>query len=213
MRHTRRFFFYVVAITLLRSHWAGQCSSDKYRRTRTMQEPLSMRCGNMSVRTSILSRYASKLTTRPTISVLRPSYMVGERMDRDPPCPFSPHAVRKTWMATFPASRMLLAFIKPETSLIILLPPTRCADRIRAILQTILSLPTVKMVCFFAIAPLLLISHTALVVAATGVLHLGNTDYVMDIAARACGASGARESYDVQLSNSLAHLAHRPVPG
>lgn len=75
-----------------------------------------------------------------------------------------------------------------------------------------LLLPTVKMVCFFAIVLLLLISHTVLVVAAAGVLHPGNTDDVMDIAARAC-TSGERESNDMQLSNSPAHLAHRPVPG
>ena len=73
-----------------------------------------------------------------------------------------------------------------------------------------LLLPTVKMVRFFAIVLLLLISHTVLVVA--GVLHAGNTDDVMDIAARAC-TSGERGSNDMQLSNSPAHLAHRPVPG
>ncbi|KIM70115.1 hypothetical protein SCLCIDRAFT_1207411 [Scleroderma citrinum Foug A] len=49
-----------------------------------------------------------------------------------------------------------------------------------------LLLPTVKMDRFFAIVLLLLISHTVLVVAAAGVLHPGNTDDVMDIAARAC---------------------------
>ena len=66
-----------------------------------------------------------------------------------------------------------------------------------ACLQTILLLPTVKMVRFLGVATLLFISHIALVVA---VPHLGNTDDVMDIVARVNCSAGARESYDMQLS-------------
>ena len=56
------------------------------------------------------------------------------------------------------------------------------------------------MVRFLGIAPLLLISHIALVVAAAGVPYLGNSDNVMDIVARSCKSEGASESYDMQLS-------------
>lgn len=213
MRHTRRFFFYVVAITLLRSHWAGQCSSDKYRRTRTMQEPLSMRCGNMSVRTSILSRYASKLTTRPTISVLRPSYMVGGKNGQGSILSIFPPRCTQNMDGDVSGFANVVGVHQTGNVADHSSTPDKMRRQNSRHSSNNSFTPTVKMVCFFAIAPLLLISHTALVVAATGVLHLGNTDYVMDIAARACGASGARESYDVQLSNSLAHLAHRPVPG
>ncbi|KIM60817.1 hypothetical protein SCLCIDRAFT_1216531 [Scleroderma citrinum Foug A] len=65
----------------------------------------------------------------------------------------------------------------------------------RAILQTVLSLPTAKMVRFLVILPLLLISHTVPGVAAAGVLHFGNTDNVMDIIARAdCKACAQRSA-------------------
>ncbi|KIM70887.1 hypothetical protein SCLCIDRAFT_1207072 [Scleroderma citrinum Foug A] len=50
-------------------------------------------------------------------------------------------------------------------------------------------------------------------VAATGVLHLGNTDHVMDIAARACGASGAHQCQDNTCCSSGTFCCNSPYFG
>ncbi|KIM60803.1 hypothetical protein SCLCIDRAFT_1216516 [Scleroderma citrinum Foug A] len=69
------------------------------------------------------------------------------------------------------------------------------------------------MVRFLGIAPLLLISHIALVVAAAGVPYLGNSDNVMDIVARSCKSCAQRSARIIRAVPQETFVAHGPHPG
>ena len=131
-----------------------------------------MRCGNMSVRTSILSRYASKLTTRPTISVLRPSYMVGGKNGQGSILSIFPPRCTQNMDGDVSGFANVVGVHQTGNVADHSSTPDKMRRQNSRHSSNNSFTPTVKMVCFFAIAPLLLISHTALVVAATGVLHL-----------------------------------------